>query len=61
MVEVELFGYSLNNAGLAIKHPKNLSTKEASLMLNEPEESLSVGMPILHRSVIKTLDLRELV
>ena len=61
MVEVELFGYSWNSAGLAIKHPKNLSTKEASLMLDEPEESLSVGVPILHRSITNTLDLRELV
>tara|TARA_A100000164_G_scaffold35444_1_gene27205 strand:+ start:711 stop:896 length:186 start_codon:yes stop_codon:yes gene_type:complete len=61
MVEVELFGYSWNSAGLAIKHPKKLSTKEAGLMLGEPEKSLSVGGPILYRSVTKTLDLWELV
>ena len=61
MVGVELFGYSWNNAGLAIKHPKHLSTQEAGLMLDQPEESCSFGDPILHRSVTKTLDLRESV
>ena len=61
MVEVELFGYSWNGAGSAIKHPENLSTKEARLMQDEAEELLSVGVPILYRSVTKTLDLRELV
>ena len=61
MVEFELFGDSWSSAGFAIKHPENLSTKEARLMQDEPEGSLSFGVPILYLSVTKTLDLRELV
>ena len=59
MAEVELVRYLWNSAGLAIRHAENLSTKEANLLLDEAEETLSLAASILYRSVTKTLDMRE--
>ena len=59
MTEVELVRYLWNSAGLAIRHAENLSTKEANLLLDEAEETLSLAASILYRSVTKTLDMRE--
>ena len=61
MAEVELVRDSCNSAGSAITHVENVSTKEANLLLDEAEETLSLALSILYRSVNKTLNMRELV
>ena len=61
MAKVELVRYLWNSAGSAITHDENVSTKAANLLLDEAEETLSLALSILYRSVNKTLNMRELV